>query len=606
MKKIFTLFLVMFTLVGFAQMRPSEAGIAGTFKADGSQFAKEGTMLLPGNWANATDFVLYTSSGGGYVNGTNNYGDLAKAMKFTVDEPYTILGVYLWFGAVEGTTGTVDVKIWEFDNLPTDVIVSKAVSVGDLTYGDDFATDLFYVEFDTPVEVTADYAIGIAFDNIGTTQVGLYSSQDPQGGGLDLAYEMWDNGTWYSYMNASSWELDLDMGIFPNKQSASEGFDVTFKVDMTAVEGFDPGTHHVWVTGNFTGWAQPGTEGSVEMTLVTTKEDTPPFTLTESFENFDDWTTDLTPWTTIQLSSGPTYSSNNFDFTGEGEEWAWKVFNPSQTAPSIVDTHPAQDGAKYAVAIQYTSTNDDKWLISPEVSINETSELSFWAKSITDAYGMERIQVMVSTTDNETTSFTKISDGDYIEVPTSWTEYTFDLSAYAGETIYFAIHYVSFDAFIFMLDNIKLTAETANEDLFYTATVNIPAGELQYKYFSDVVGSGWDGGEWAGDPNRVVEITEATTLNDIFGQQPNVSVDEVILEDGIRVYPNPVRDILTIRSESQIDYLRVFDLSGRIVFNSDVKDLGTTIDVSGYNNGIYILQMISGQQVTTRKIQVVK
>jgi hypothetical protein len=35
-------------------------------------------------------------------------------------------------------------------------------------------------------------------------------------------------------------------------------------------------------------------------------------------------------------------------------------------------------------------------------------------------------------------------------------------------------------------------------------------------------------------------------------------------------------------------------------------DFNTTIDVSRFNNGIYILQLISGQQVTTRKIQVVK
>ena len=385
----------------------------------------------------------------------------------------------------------------------------------------------------------------------------------------------------------------------------TENYDVTFNVDMSAVEGFDPETHHVWVTGSFTDWAEPGTEDSVEMTLVGSK-DTPPFTLSESFEGFADWTTDLSPWVTLQVTTGPTYGSENFDFPGAGEEWAWKAFNPSGTDPAVDATHPAQEGSKYAIAVQYQGQNDDKWLISPEVSINETSELSFWGKSITDQYGMERIQVLVSTTDTETGSFTKISDGEYIEVPTTWTEYTFDLSAYAGETIHFAIRYMSFDAFIFMLDNIQLTAESGPQELIYTATVSVPAGEIAYKYFSDLIDEGFDGGEWTGDPNRIADITEATTLNDIFGQQPNVSVEDVIVSNGISVYPNPASEILNIKSQNQIDYLRVFDLSGRMVFNADVMDLNATIDVRRFNNGIYILQLISGQEVKTHKIQVVK
>jgi uncharacterized repeat protein (TIGR02543 family) len=291
---------------------------------------------------------------------------------------------------------------------------------------------------------------------------------------------------------------------------------VTFNVDMTDVEGFEWDQHTVYATGTFTEWAEPGSDNSIEMSLVWDAK-TPPYTLYENFDGFDDFTTDLSPWTTLQLTSGNTWGSADFEFPGEGTEFAFMAFNPTQTVPPIDDTNPAVEGTNYAIAVQYTDLNDDKWLISPEVSINETSELSFWARSYTAAYGLERIKVMVSTTDTEPGSFTKISEGNYIEVPVDWTQYTFDLSDYAGETIHFAINYVSLDAFIFMLDAIELTADVEPSELIYTANVQMTPGEQQYKYFSNAFGEGWDGGEWPGDPNRVINVTGSHTINDVWG-----------------------------------------------------------------------------------------
>lgn len=194
----------------------------------------------------------------------------------------------------------------------------------------------------------------------------------------------------------------------------------------------------------------------------------------ESFETYTDFTTDLSPWITLQLSTGVTYSSSSFNFPGEATAFPFMAFNPSLTDPSIVATHPAQDGSKYAIAVQYVSTNDNKWLISPQITPTEGSELSFWVKSITDAYGLERFVVHVSTTGTDVANFTKISAGAYLEAPTSWTQFTFDLNSYAGTPIYFAIQYVSYDAFIFMLDDIEVTGTVAPTE--YTVTFTVTDG----------------------------------------------------------------------------------------------------------------------------------
>ena len=53
-------------------------------------------------------------------------------------------------------------------------------------------------------------------------------------------------------------------------------------------------------------------------------------------------------------------------------------------------------------------------------------EFSFWARSASDEYGLDRFQVGVSTTDNNISSFEIITPDPYVEPPTVWTEYTYN------------------------------------------------------------------------------------------------------------------------------------------------------------------------------------
>lgn len=45
-------------------------------------------------------------------------------------------------------------------------------------------------------------------------------------------------------------------------------------------------------------------------------------------------------------------------------------------------------------------------------------------------------------------------------------------------------------------------------------------GEIAYKYFSDFVAEGWDGGEWPGDPNREANLVAGAEFHDTWGVQP--------------------------------------------------------------------------------------
>ena len=71
-------------------------------------------------------------------------------------------------------------------------------------------------------------------------------------------------------------------------------------------------------------------------------------------------------------------------------------------------------------------------------------QISFRAKSYNDTYGLERIRVGYSTTGKRASDFIWVSDGDYVEVPTTWTLMSYKIPKDAK---YVTINCVSNDGF---------------------------------------------------------------------------------------------------------------------------------------------------------------
>ncbi|MBL4664109.1 MAG: choice-of-anchor J domain-containing protein, partial [Flavobacteriaceae bacterium] len=185
----------------------------------------------------------------------------------------------------------------------------------------------------------------------------------------------------------------------------------------------------------------------------------------EDFESYTDFDiSPVGPWTMLDNDGDQAYGSATYDFTNENYTGTFIVFNPSQTSPSAAgtdwDPHGGSKGY-YCFAESIAPFLNDDYIFTPQISLNGAgSELKFWARSLTDTFGLDRFEVGVSTTDTNPGSFTIISSGPYIEPPIAWTEYTYDLSAYDGGDIYISFHVVSSDSFVFMLDDISVTANT--------------------------------------------------------------------------------------------------------------------------------------------------
>ena len=73
-----------------------------------------------------------------------------------------------------------------------------------------------------------------------------------------------------------------------------------------------------------------------------------------------------------------------------------------------------------------------------------------------------------------------------------------------------------------------------DESMTWTKTFYLEAGEYEYKYF---LNDGWEGGEWGGDPNRVIFVAEDMVVNDLWGYPEYPDVIEVSTLAGLRAMP---------------------------------------------------------------------
>jgi hypothetical protein len=96
------------------------------------------------------------------------------------------------------------------------------------------------------------------------------------------------------------------------------------------------------------------------------------------------------------------------------------------------------------------------------------------------------------------------------------------------------------------------------------------------------------------DPSQLAEIQNYVTTNNI-GNNPLVTTDcslymttQETTKNKISVYPNPVKDILTIKNEQlKIKSAKIFDMNGKLVKVFS----GNSVDVSDLQKGNYLLSI---------------
>lgn len=213
------------------------------------------------------------------------------------------------------------------------------------------------------------------------------------------------------------------------------------------------------------GWDEPDTDSAA------------PDPVTESFESAEPYaTTGQCGWTFVDADGAPTQDASvalsthpnypNAPGIGDCSPLAWGVLDYDSGFASHYSIFQGHTGSKSLVAIANdmyvpdAKPNDD-WAISPEL-FGCAQTVSFWARSLTDdpEWGIEKFEILYSTTGTDIASFTKISDESVCS--TEWVKFTFSVPEGAK---HFAIRYIANDTYSMFLDDFTFIPAGASADL---------------------------------------------------------------------------------------------------------------------------------------------
>lgn len=143
----------------------------------------------------------------------------------------------------------------------------------------------------------------------------------------------------------------------------------------------------------------------------------------------------------------------------------WTVLNGGDTNTwSIVEYTGATGLSAYSgtnsVSIGYSSAAHDDYLVTPAITVTNgvSNFLSFYARSRDPQYP-EVISLKISTTTPTAGAFTNTLAATVAPASgASFYRYTYDLSSYAGQTIYIGFHSTTTDKFFFDIDDVSVGA----------------------------------------------------------------------------------------------------------------------------------------------------
>lgn len=78
--------------------------------------------------------------------------------------------------------------------------------------------------------------------------------------------------------------------------------------------------------------------------------------------------------------------------------------------------------------------------------------------------------------------------------------------------------------------------------------------------------------------------------------------NEEFIKNEIKLYPNPVIDVLNISSTESMSKIEVVNMLGQVVFVKTIDELETTVDMSRYSTGTYIIKVLVDTKVEIFKI----
>lgn len=216
-----------------------------------------------------------------------------------------------------------------------------------------------------------------------------------------------------------------------------------------------------------------------------------------------------------------------------GDPETWRTWDAYDT--TFNDPH----SGSHFLGLQYRNAADD-YMISPGITViaGISDQLTFWAKN-RGAGLKEEIDVKVSTTKPTAEGLNKTIVKS-LKPSTSWMQYSYDLSAYTGQTIYIGFYSATKDMWFVGIDDFKVS-------------------------------------------ENISKISN-----------PNFT--------SVSIYPNPIKDVLNIENKTKMTEINIYDLLGRLHQQEKVNTENVSIRAKNLPPGNYILKIKERAVEKTYKI----
>ena len=89
---------------------------------------------------------------------------------------------------------------------------------------------------------------------------------------------------------------------------------------------------------------------------------------------------------------------------------------------------------------------------------------------------------------------------------------------------------------------------------------------------------------------------------DIAISDPTLSVDSIESEASFTYYPNPVNNELQLNAQKDIQNVAVYNMLGQEVLRMSPNTIESTVDMSGFSQGAYFVQVTIDDSVETIRI----
>jgi len=205
--------------------------------------------------------ALYSDGATGWMAGTNQYSDSAKADKFTATAPYTLVKGGLFKFGIAAANGNTNYQVTfrlygDNGGLPGAILGTTTVPIS--TIAANVAANAYTtVTFASPIAVTGNFYLGYVVNPASGVDLALYTNTDGDVT-TGTAYEQFDTGVWHAYTESpASWGATLSHAISAIMQAAAPT--ASFTANNTSICAGSTVTYTSTATGASSySWTFPG------------------------------------------------------------------------------------------------------------------------------------------------------------------------------------------------------------------------------------------------------------------------------------------------------------------------------------------------------------